>query len=622
MSGYADALGPYIVEEKYGNVSSPHKRKRGSEDEVSNSDASTSDSEDEDDEGLLATEALDAEISATLQAIRAKDPRVYDESATFYSQIDAENGDTAPSGERERPMYLRDYHKRNLLEGINGGTSENGDGDLPKTYVQDQDYLKTTIVQEMHAAAAGKISVPTSNDDAVKDEESEDGDFLIPKAMPGTAGGNEDRPAGKPVLANVDVEAAHQDPEQYLSSFMSARAWVPTAASRSQPFESDDEEDDQRAEAFEEAYNFRFEDPTRANEKLLSHARDAAAKYSVRREEPNSRKKVRDLQRARKDAENKQREAEIARLRRLKVEEVAEKVKKIKEAAGFRGEAVSEDDWRTLIETDWDDDRWEKEMNERFGSSYYAEGEVEGGDDGESSESKKRRKVKKPKWDEDIDIKDLVPDFRDDEENQKPQFTLSDDDLDSRAYEDLGASSVARDEASGARTNTKLEKARRVQERLDRKKEARKERKRIEELVDEKVNFEDAVTPAKSKHAGHFRYRETSPLTYGLTARDILMASDSQLNQFAGLKKMAAFRDAEKKRKDKRRLGKKARLRDWRKETFGNEEGPQSNFGDLTMRQEQRPPVVHANGDVMANPAEGMKRRKRSKKNKGATREA
>lgn len=606
----------HIVEEKFGKVSAPLKRKRGSEDEASGSDGSTSDSEDEDDEGVLATEALDAEISATLLAIRARDPRVYDESITFYSQIDPDNGDTVPSKDKERPMYLRDYHRKNLLEGITDETSENGDEDSPKTYIQSQDDLKKTIVKEMHAGAAGKTSGSTSENNSDEDEEGEDGGFLIPKTLPGAAADDEERPAKRRIPASLDADSAHQDPEQFLSSFMSARAWVPTASSRFQPFESDDEEEDRRAEAFEEAYNFRFEDPTRANEKLLSHARDAAAKYSVRREEPNSRKKVRDLQRAKKEAENKEREAEMARLRKLKIEEVAEKVRKIKEAAGFKGEAISEDDWRNLMETDWDDDRWEKEMSERFGTSYYAEEEVEGGDDGEGNESSKRTKIKKPKWDDDIDIKDLVPDFRDEEENEKPPFTLSDEEIDSNPHE-----------SSGARTNAKLEKTRRVQERLNRKKDAKKERRMIEEIVDEKVNFADAVTPARSKHTGHFRYRETSPLTYGLTARDILMASDSQLNQFAGLKKMATFRDAEKKRKDKKKLGKKARLRQWRKETFGSEEGPHSsNFGDIltSTSQEQRPMVTltHVNGDGMTKPPGGTKRRKRSKKNKGTTEEA
>jgi protein KRI1 len=92
-----------------------------------------------------------------------------------------------------------------------------------------------------------------------------------------------------------------------------------------------------------------------------------------------------------------------------------------------------------------------------------------------------------------------------------------------------------------------------------------------------------------------------------LTARDILMAPDSSLNQFAGLKKMASFRDAEKKRKDKKHLGKKARLRQWRKETFGNEDGPEIVSADS---------VAGLGNDVEDLDA-GRKKKKRSRKNKG-----
>lgn len=60
-----------------------------------------------------------------------------------------------------------------------------------------------------------------------------------------------------------------------------------------------------------------------------------------------------------------------------------------------------------------------------------------------------------------------------------------------------------------------------------------------------------------------------------MTAADILMASDAQLNQYAGLKKLASFRTPDQKSKDKRRLGQKSRLRQWRKEAFGNVHGPE-----------------------------------------------
>ncbi|RSM00507.1 hypothetical protein CEP52_009072 [Fusarium oligoseptatum] len=51
-------------------------------------DDSSSSDETEDEDGFLATEDLDAQISATLQAIRNKDPKVYDKEVSFYKPDD------------------------------------------------------------------------------------------------------------------------------------------------------------------------------------------------------------------------------------------------------------------------------------------------------------------------------------------------------------------------------------------------------------------------------------------------------------------------------------------------------------------------------------------------------
>jgi len=85
------------------------------------------------------------------------------------------------------------------------------------------------------------------------------------------------------------------------------------------------------------------------------------------------------------------------------------------------------------------------------------------------------------------------------------------------------------------------------------------------------------------------------------------MASDSSLNQFAGLKKLAPFRDAEKKLKDKKRLGKKVRAK-WRKETFGQEDEPEVIFAP--SMEEDKPD----NDGVDIR--EGKKKKKRARKSK------
>ncbi|OJK02802.1 hypothetical protein ASPACDRAFT_75910 [Aspergillus aculeatus ATCC 16872] len=509
------------LESKLGKSSVLGKRRdRDGEDE--DSDEESSSDEEEDDFGELATEAVDVEIMDTIKAIRSKDPRVYDPNAKFFTKLDEEQPQNTEK--KEKPMTLRDYHRENLLSGANLADEEDTSS-APKTYAQEQADLKNAIVKEMHAAVGDE-------DASEKDEED---DFLVAKSKP------ESFPEAK-TDANLDVENADKDPETFLSNFLSARAWIPAGRSELQPFESDDEEEDERAEAFEEAYNFRFEDPSKMNATLMTHSRDATNQQSVRREEKSMRKKRRDAEREQKEQEKKQREIEKNRLRKLKMEELQEKVEKIKEVAGIHGTELTDEDWVRFLDDAWDDKDWEAEMQKRFGEDYYAET----GPDG-------KKHPKKPTWDDDIDIKDLVPDFE--EEEEVPAVADSDVEM--------------ADEQEGEKQKSK------AQERRDQKRESRKDRMRIEEAVDRNLDLDISLLPgATKKNATGFRYRETSPQSFGLTSRDILMADDNQLNQFAGLKKLASFRDPEKKYKDQRKLGKKARLRQWRKDTFGDEEGP------------------------------------------------
>ncbi|CZR54365.1 related to KRI1 KRRI-Interacting protein 1 [Phialocephala subalpina] len=571
------------LEEKYQSTSKPKNGKQYG-DKYDEDSESSSDPEDEDDEGILATEDLDAQITATLKAIRSKDPAVYNKDVTFYEPIEEDDGDSAEEGapKKEKSMHLSDYHRQNLLSGYTG--AEEDEAPAPRTFTQEQEDLKKSIVSEMHAAVL---------DDS--EGEDEDGGFLVPKTKPEAANEGIHPSRASKVKVNVDVKTADKDPENFLSNFMAARAWVPSDGSRFQPFESDDEEEDERAEKFEEAYNLRFEDPKSSNEMLKSYARDVVAAKSVRRDEVSGRKKQRDLQREKKEAEKRERDEERAQLRRLKIEDAEEKLQKIKKAAGIRGKALKNEEWTKFLGEDWDDDQWESEMNKRFGDDYYAEQEAgsDGGSDDDAEAGKKKKKnVKKPEWDDDIDIKDLIPDF-DDEETEKPTFTLSDSDEEGD------------DDLAPKKSNTSKD---RQKEKQEKKKAARLERKKIEELVDSKMDLD---IPTKSKQPSLFRYRETSPTSFGLTAKDILMAPEAALNEFAGLKKIATFRDAEKKRKDKKHLGKKARLRQWRKDTFGNEDGPEviiggNNDGGMGLK-----------GDGVDIVEGGRKKKKRSRKSKG-----
>ncbi|KAL6172546.1 Kinetochore protein Spc24 [Exserohilum turcicum] len=487
-------------------------------------------------------------------------------------------------------MTLRDYHTKNLLEGKY--TVDEDEDAPPKTYAQEQEEARQELVKALDAA-----------------DGDDDDDFIVAKEKPEKP--KEDRIK----ITAEDVEKADQDPETFLSNFMASRAWVPTKSARFQPLESDDEEEDAAADEWENSYNLYFEDTTGANEKIMTYARDAVANTTVRREDKSSRRKAREAARAKREAERREKEQDLARLRKLKVEEMEEKVKQIRQIGGLSGRDFNIEEWKDVLEADWSDEQWDAEMQKRFGDAYY--GEEEGPD------QKGKKKPKKPKFDDDIDIKDLVPDFKDDAEEERPSLSSDDELADADGASDNQEDPDAAEDATSTGACTQKSSKQRKQERADAKSAARRDRRLIENLVNQNLEYEAALAAKPSKAASRFRYRETSPTSFGLTPRDILLADDKALNAFAGLKKLASFRDPVKKKRDKKLLSKKARIRQWRKDTFGDPHGPTRAFE--TLVDSAAPQSVqldrHDTPDQppSSNIVEGdKKKKKRSRKRKAA----
>lgn len=95
---------------------------------------------------------------------------------------------------------------------------------------------------------------------------------------------------------------------------------------------------------------------------------------------------------------------------------------------------------------------------------------------------------------------------------------------------------------------------------------------------------------------------------------DILAADDADLNAYAGLKKLAPFRDPAKKQKDKKRYAKKKLLKQWRKEVFGDAKGVQMppDWKPQGLKSEER---VAGKVDITENGDGGRKRKRRRKNN-------
>jgi len=556
------------VEEKYGSASSK-RRKTDNDSDVSsanddNSDDDDSSDEDEDETGELVTEDLDAQIQATLAAIRSKDPKVYDAKTSFFTPLEEEAMAKEAEEKKEKGMTLKQYHQKNLLEGYTG---EEEDDSVPQTYAQEQESLKRNVVKEMHEAVA----------------ESEDEDFLIKK--PSAIIDKDDLPITKP--APVLPANAEADPEAFLDTFLNTKAWLPKDANGNVIFDSDDSEEEAEAEDFEHAYNMRFEDPTLASRsKIISHARDVTNKMSLRREEKSKRRKVRDERQERKQREQEEREADRNRLRNLQIEEIERKMRLVKEAGGLEGsddeeldEGVEESEkkrrkidrqWQKFLEHDWAGDEYEENMGKMFGDEYY-------------KKTEDAKKVKKPTWDDDIDIKDLVPDFK--EVEAEVELSDVEDDIGGDDDNEDGDEEMQDANDNDVQESSQPSKHDKLSSKPQKpsKQTSRILRANIESYVDDKLPLN--LPSGTSKTPTTFRYRAVSPESYSLTPADILFAADKQLNEYAGLKKLASFRDESKKTKDKKRYakGKGFKLREWRKEVFGK---PEVTWEELVRKAE------------------------------------
>ena len=502
--------------------------------------------EDEDDDGFLATGALDDQVNATLHAIRNKDPRVYTTRTTFYP--DDKSGDATESnsmdGVRKNPLSISRYHWKNLLDGTDNLATEASQ----PTYSEQQDELQKSILHEIDDAT----NKPIPNYLTSKLDDAGD-DFLTKKECPLRSYTNHQHTS----VSAMDVKTADTDPEAFLSKFLSSRAWVTSADTKTHSFQSDDEEEDQRAEDIEEAYNLRFENHHGVNEKLVSHARDTVVRFSVRKKPTSKRKRVREADHLKKEAAKSKRSQEKAQLRKFRAENVEEKLEKLKNILGMSGHTLDMEKWINILSDDWDNNKWESEMAKNFGIGNHCEEQPQFSDDEPRS-----KRAKKPEWGDDIDITDLI--------------SVSDN------GDRLNTTSVKRmsyDSEKYAFTNGIKGQA--GSDNGQRKEEFRRERRKVEQLIDHQLELDIALKDINDGEGARFNYRETSPVAFGLTASDILMASDSQLNQYAGLKRMATFRDPIKKMKDRKQIGKRGRLRNWRKETFGNEKGPQGTFQDM-----------------------------------------
>ncbi|KAM9929023.1 hypothetical protein OXX59_001463 [Metschnikowia pulcherrima] len=520
----------------------------------SDSESESSDSEIEDDYGELLTENVEKSIQQVLETIKTDPKKLLDPETKFFD----DDGAVVEKKAGDKPIYLKDYHRMNLLSGDYKADNDNEygtvDGEKPYAVVEreERDKLLADI------------------NDAFENEEDDEGDFM--KKKESKKSGPEDAP--------VQLPDSKAHPEDFLSSFLSNEAWIPKKNDKVidlDEIDKDDEQDfDDAVEDFEKAFNFRYEDPNSAE--IVSYARTQA---SLRRGKTNSRRRARDKKNAIKEQEKHEIEQALQKKKNSKINKVMDRLNKIKEAVGddVSDEVIERVFGDSLLNDDFDDADWDSRMSEIFNEQYYGS------------------EMTKPEWGDDDDIMAEFHAQKSEGNEDEESVDVGEEEEDDDEEEEESKASGSGFGEDGIQRKSKKDK---IKEKSLAKKDKKSLKEKAQKLVEANaLKLKEEVEEERGRSRGdeiQFKYREVSPESFGLSTREIFLANDSDLNKLISIKKFAPYKPKEVALKDKRKYTKKKHLQQWRHEVFKNKEGParQENEKDdeiwIPNEDEEEPP--------------------------------
>lgn len=491
----------------------------------SDEDESTSESEDEDGEEL--TPELDADIRRTLRLIRRKDPAIYDPSIAFFEEKpgdDSEEEEAMRKPKKDAPLYYKDLVRRQVIAG--DVDSEEDEPAPVKTFQEEQDALRKEFLASVDKADG-------SDEEGDAEGDGEGGLFKIrsKNADEQESDDDADLPTSK---YGSKVKAAELDPDAFLEHYVSTEGWKDKTAAvpHYEDIVNDDEdaEELEKAENFEHAYNFRFEED--GGGEIQTHSR--RVEDSMRRVD-DSRKRRREERKARKALERQKKEEELRRLKNLKQAELEAKLEKVAKLMGEKSSkkgAKSEKERLAALaddlDADFDPEEYDKRMQAIFDEEYYQEDEADAGE------------IEKPTWDEEEDkalFAGLPVDPDDEDNDDAEQMELDEEDEkeeDDELEEEAGDAEEEEDEEEGDSDKDAEQDEENIAE-MSVEEMQRAKQKYLDELYG--LDYEDLIGDIKCR----FKYKQVHTNDFGLTVDEIMAADDKELKQLVSLKRLAPY---------------------------------------------------------------------------------
>ncbi|OCT90408.1 protein KRI1 homolog [Xenopus laevis] len=521
----------------------------------------TSSSESEDEE-MTIDPKLDREFYCTLSLLKKKDPRIYQEDVTFYSN----EGESAPSQSKpakEKPMYLKDYERQVILE--KEGKYEDEEDSEEDDDLQDQRARSPTYLEEQKQIREGfrKFVEDSDNEDVEeaagnlltrriktkKEQEEEEEEYIAwlkgQKEMRDKGGVKE-----MSFLKEYWSDPTLDEGEKFLRDYILNKEYMeedseeedeecPPALEEA-PHVSDSEDEGElflkKQEDFERKYNFRFEEPD--SELVKTFPRNIA--QSVRRKD-DRRKTKREEIKERKIKEKGKKQEELKQLKNLKRKEVLDRLQKLRELAGEKSLNVTEED---LLE-DFDPEKHDLIMQKCFGDDYYGMDEDQ-----------------KPQFEEEEGLEDewnwdswTGEEQEEDPHCDDPEFVMDAD------YDPEGVPGPSRREKKRMRLEAQQSGKKRKKSKFAEVVSTQKPvfepgDKTFQQYLDEyyQLDYEDIIDDLPCR----FKYRQVVPCDFGLSTEEILAADEKELNRWCSLRKTCMYRSEKEEYQDQHAYNQKA----------------------------------------------------------------
>ncbi|CAJ1372499.1 unnamed protein product [Effrenium voratum] len=332
------------------------------EDAVSSSEESS-----EDEQAELLTGQVASKIFQTLSKIKAKDPSIYDGSATFFDDKDFQEESTAKPKKDKKMTYSNFLRETLLEEGADAIAREEDAMALKKTRktpAEEQRHLQDEIRSAAQSVEEGD-DLFSLKEQSPEEKEKLDQEFAQFQHKSQHRGDNAEEVMANYWRADEDLD----ENERFLRDYLMNRQWLETdslqTGAKKEVFDEESSAEDadhlEEADEFEKDYNFRFE--VEEGSQIQGHAR--FPENSVR-ERSDKRKRQRKEKAERKATDKVRRAEELKRLKNLKKQEIIRRLEQIREVTGNEDTGLE----AGMLDAEFDPREHDETMEQILGSDY------------------------------------------------------------------------------------------------------------------------------------------------------------------------------------------------------------------------------------------------------------